>query len=211
MNRLDTKPASLTYPIASEANDMPVRRLIVLVSADSNYTAATRRVWELARAMSARVLFLGLSKDAAQEPSLRRGLVTLAALVQDVNVCAEAKVEIGTNWVDVVKRDCQPGDMIVCFAEHRAGLLHKPLSQILESKLDAPVYILSGLYPQSPSPSNWLSQIAAWAGSIGIIAGTFLLQIRIGSMPRDGAQTALLILSVIAEAWLIGVWNSLFN
>jgi hypothetical protein len=51
----------------------------------------------------------------------------------------------------------------------------------------------------------------AWLGSIGIIAGAFLLQIRIVSMPADWVQTTLLILSFTAEIWLIGGWNSLFS
>ena len=72
----------------------------------------------------------------------------MSAMVNYGEVSAEAKVEIGTSWVDVVKRNYQTGDMIVCFAEQRAGLLHRPLSQILESNLNFPVYILSGLYPQ---------------------------------------------------------------
>jgi hypothetical protein len=146
----------------------------------------------------------------AEEPSLRRQLVTISALVGDGRVVAEAKVEIGTNWVNAVKRNYQAGDMIVCFAEQRAGILHKPLSQILESKLNMPVYILSGLYTQDSPRSNPFAQISAWMGSIGIIIGSSLLQIRIAATPQDWAQTTLLILSVVFEAWLIWVWNSLF-
>ncbi len=219
MTRLDSRQTSLTYPDASHADAStsfntsldPARRLIVLVPADSDHGAMTRRIWELANATGTRVQFLGLCKDAVQEPSLRRGLVTMAALVQDGRVSTEAKVEIGTNWVEAVKRDLQTGDMIVCFAEQRAGLLLRPLSQILEANLDAPVYIISGLYTQRTSRSDWLYQIVAWTGSIGIIAGSFLLQIRLSLLPQDWAQTTLLILSVLVEIWLIGGWNSLFN
>jgi hypothetical protein len=126
-------------------------------------------------------------------------------------VCAEVNVEIGMNWVDVVKRNYQRGDMIVCFAEQRVGLLQRPLSQILESNLGTPVYILSGLYPEKHSRSNRLSQLMAWAGSVGIIVGAAFLQIRITSLPQDWAQTTLLILSVFGEVWLIWAWNSLFS
>ena len=216
MNKLDIHPPSLTVPVkdpcsASVKTSLkPARRLIVLVPADSDCTPVMRRIWELAIATDMHVQFLGLCKETAQEPTLRRGLVTTSALIRDARVSAEATVEIGTNWVEAVKRNYQAGDMIVCFAEQHAGLLHKPLSQILESKLKAPVYILSGLYPQGGSISNWVSQAAAWAGSIGVIAGMFLLQTRIARMPQDWAQTTLLILSVLFEAWLIWVWNSLF-
>jgi hypothetical protein len=110
--------------------------------------------------------------------------------------------------VDVVKRNYQLGDLVVCFSEQRAGLLHKPLSQILQSNLKIPVYILSGLYRQK---SDWLSQVIVWSGFIGIIIGFYLLQVKIVQLPKDGFQNILLILSVIPELSLIWVWNNLFS
>ena len=224
MNRLDSSSPSLIYSenIAfhfdpsirlrpSGQDPVPVQRLIILVPSDSDYTSATRRIADLAHTSQAHVLFLGLCKDAAQELSLRRQLVTLSALLQDARVCAESKLEIATNWVEVVKSNYRDGDTIVCFAEHRTGLLHRPLSQILQSNLPGPIYILSGLSPQYSSQSNWRSQTLAWTGSFGIIIGFFILQIQITSLLQDWIQTTLLILSVIAEAWLIWVWNSLFG
>jgi hypothetical protein len=216
-NRFQVKSLPTATTSSSDAstplsmNLEAARRLIVLIPADSDYNAVTHRVWELANTTGTHIQLLSLCKDAAQEPSLRRGLVTMAALVQDGKISAEAKVEIGTNWVDAVKRNYQTGDMIVCFAEQRVGLLHRPLNQILHSNLNAPVYILSGLYPQNLSRSNWFSQLLAWIGSIGIIAGSSILQIRIISLPQDWAQTTLLIISVMVEIWLIGGWNSLFS
>jgi hypothetical protein len=224
MNKLNVKHPSFSYraAIQSDFSDLqigeevisvhagvePAGRLIVLVPADIDHSLATKRLWEIAAKSGMPIQLIGLCKDLSQEPSVRRELVTMSALIRDGRVCAEAKVEIGTSWVEVVKRNLQSGDMIVCFAEQRAGLTHKPLSQILQSNLKAPVYILSGLYPQHPSPSLWRSQMMAWLGSIGIMVGAFLLQIRIVSMPGDWAQTTLLILSVVAEIWFIGNWNS---
>jgi hypothetical protein len=128
----------------------------------------------------------------------------------DVCICEAIMNRINTKH-QTAERNYQTGDMIVCFTEQRAGLLRRPLNQILEAKVDAPVYILSGLFPQSPSRFNVLSLIPLWADLISIIAGAFLLQIRIMSLPRDWAQTTLLILSVIAEFWLIWAWNNLFS
>lgn len=221
MNRINTKSQTASFAIATaprsdastalNTSRVSAGRLIVLVPADANYSALTRRIWQLAIATGKHILFLSLCQDAAEEPSLRRQLVTVSALVGDGKVSTEAKVEIGTNWVDLVKAHYQAGDVIVCFAEQRAGLFHRPLSQILESNLHASVYILSGLYPQSTSRSNWLSQIIVWMGSFGILAGFFWLQVRISQLPKDPAQTALLILSAAVEIWLIWVWNSLFS
>src|SRR5262249_12473355 len=148
-------------------------------------------------AAGASVQFLGLCNDAAEEPSLRRGLVTLAALVYDGRISTEVKIETGKNWVSAVQSNYQMGDMIVCFAGQSTGLFHQPLSQILQTKLNLPMYILSDIQPQNVSRSNWLTQTAAWLGSIAIIVVAFLLQIRLTSLPQDWTQTTLLILSVI--------------
>jgi hypothetical protein len=220
MNKLDTQHPSLTYPpevqsefsvpqpvednISLHANLAPAGRLLILIPANIDYALATRRIWKLAMTTGMPIQLIGLCKDPSEEPSLRRGLVTMAALIRDGKVCAEAKVELGTSWVDILKHNVQSGDMIVCFAEQRAGLWQRPLSEILQSSLKEPVYILSGLIPQDASRANWLSQIMVWGGSIGIIVGSAFLQIQITSLSQNWAQTVLLILSVIAETWLIG-------
>jgi hypothetical protein len=227
MNKLDLQGPSFSYPAALQPDFSelqieeevlsvhtsvePASRLIVLVPMDIDHSLATKRLWEIAAKTGMNVELIGLCKDLSQEPSLRRDLVTMSALMRDGRVSAEAKVEIGMNWVEAAKHNLQSGDMIVCFAEQRAGLTHKPLSQILQSNLKAPVYILSGLSPQHPSPSLWRSQVIGWLGSISILIGAFLLQIGIVALPGSGTQTTLLILSVIAEAWLLGAWNSLFG
>ena len=211
MIKLDTNSVSLVYPDKSFKDFEAAHNLVVLVADDNDYAAATRRIWELAAVTGMQILLLGLCKDRVEEPGLRRRLVTMASLLQNGKVSVEVKVGFGGNWVETVKQNSDPGDMIVCFAEQRAGLLDRPLSQVFCSNLTNPVYILSRLYPQNPPRSNWHSQIMTWAGSLGILIGAFLLQIRIVSMPADWAQTTLLILSVIGEVWLIGNWNSLFG
>ena len=211
MNKLDALPPDLTVFPASFPDLQPARRLIVLVpSLKADLTALTRRVWELANATGAHIQFLGLYTDPAQELSLRRELVTMSAMVNDGWVSAEVDVIFGKDWVDVVKTRCQAGDMVVCFAEQRVGLSHKLLSQILQSELNVPLYILSDLYPQNDSRSNWPSQMAAWTGSIAIILSLFVFQAKINHLAKDWAHIALL-LSIPFEIWLIWVWNSLFE
>jgi len=211
MTKVDFTSPLLNNPTAAHPDFAPGGRLIVLVPVDADYSAATRPIWELANASKSSVQFIGLCKDTAQEATLRRQLVTMSTMVQDAKVHAEAWIVIGKDWVSAVKSDLQDGDMIVCFAEQHTGLLHRPLSQILESNLRLPVYVLSGLPTQRRGRTGWLSQIAAWTGSLGIIAGSTLFQIQLVSLPGAGTQTTLMILSVIAEAWLIWVWNGLFG
>lgn len=211
MTRLNYEHRALTIPIASQPDPEPVHRLIVLVpSLDVDLTAVTQRVWELAHATGAHIKFISLCNDATQEPSLRRGLATMSAIVKDGNVPAEAEVVSGRNWVEVVKTRWQTGDMVVCCAEQRAGLMQRPLSQILQSDLDMPLYILPGLYPQKNSHSNWLTQIFAWLGFIAIIAGFFMLQVKMDQLVKDWAIVFQLLTTAV-EFWLIWVWNNLFK
>src|SRR5919106_1202120 len=120
MNKLDTELQNGSFSLspASYSDIELAHRLIVLVpDGDLDYAAATRRVWKLANDSGADIQFISLYKDISRESSLRRQLVTMTAMIQDGNVEAEAKVEFGNNWVDVVKSNWQAGDVVVCFAE----------------------------------------------------------------------------------------------
>jgi hypothetical protein len=174
-----------------------------------DYIPTIHRIWELANTQRARVLLISLCKDPKQELGLRRAMVILRAMLQAGTLLVETNVEIGKNWVNVIKRNDQTGDMIVCFAEHRAGLLQKPLTQILESNLIIPMYVVSGVYLPKPK-SNRLAKVTVWLGSIGITAGFGLLQVKIMQVSEGWFQTLLLILVVIAEIWFIWVWDSRF-
>ncbi len=210
MNKLDVSSPAL--PPASFPDLQPARRLIVLVpesAADSALTA--RKLWELANALESRVQFLGLSKDAEHEPSVRRQVVTLSALVGDGNIFVESKIEIGNDWLNAVKSEWHEGDVIVCVAEQRSGLACRPLSQILESNLNATVYILGGFRQERPKHFSWLFKAMAWAGSIGIMIGFFFLQSKLGQFPTNWAYSTLLYISLFVEVGSIWAWNSLFE
>lgn len=212
MSRLDmVHPPAAVFPV-SLLESHTGRRLIVLVpDAESDYTPVVQRVWELANAIGGRVQFLGLCKDAAKEPYLRRQLVTMSALAQNGNLPAEVRIESGADWVAAIKTDLKSSDTIVCFSEQRVGFSRKPLMQVLESNINAPLYVLSGIPFQERSRPDWLKQTLAWSGSIGIIIGFFWIQILIQSATSDWAHTTLLLLSLFLEASLLLFWNSLFG
>jgi hypothetical protein len=211
MTKLDARSPSLMYPSASSFDPGRTRRLIVLVPADAGLTAAAQRVWELANAFESRVHFLGLCEDAAQESSLRRQLVTMSAMVQDDKVQSEIRIERGSDWVSAIRSQLQKGDMIVCFSGQRTGVLRRPLSKVLESHLSAPIYIISGQSSRNRARPHWPLQVVMWTGFSGIIAGATLLQIRLVALPNDWIQSTLMVISVIAEAWSIWIWNGLFD
>ena len=210
MNKLDPNPIAQTYVVQPAAHTACAHRLIVLVSPDIDSSAAAPRIWELAHAAGMDILLLSFCKNAAEEPGLRRGLVTMASLLQNGKTTVEAKVDIGKNWIDAIKTHYGPGDIIVCFAEQSTGILHRPLSQLLESNLKATVYILSGLTSQNPKPHT-ISQIGAWLGFLGIIVGFGILQAKTVQLQEDWFQSSLLILSIILELWLVWAWNRQFS
>lgn len=213
LSPLSLSPASsLGAAITPSTSPMPAWRLIVVIPGiESDYTPIMPRLWELARALKRSVLFLGLCRDESEEPRLRRALVTMAALIQDGWVSAEAKTEIGTNWLRVIKSNWREGDLIVCFAEQRTGLMQKPLGQILESRLNATVYLLSGPAAPVHRTAGWFSTVMLWGGFAVTAIGFFILQVNIDRAMRGWSQTITLVLTVLVEFWLIWVWNNLFS
>ena len=217
MNRLGVHAPSFTNLQTVESNislqTLEVERshrLIVLIPPDSDCSGITRRLCKLAVETNSDIDLLGVCKDPSQEPALRRELVTVAALIRDTEVYVDIKLDIESSWVEAVKNIYQDGDMIVCIAEQTVGLRRRPLSQVLESTLKAPIYILSDAKPAA-GLSTLLSQVIAWSGFLGIIAGFFLLQVKITQLPKDWSQTLLFILLLIPELGLIWVWNSIFS
>jgi hypothetical protein len=210
MTEIDLIPPSLTSSTTSLSGPKAAHRFVVVVpDLEWEFIPAIHRIWELVNSQHARVLLINLCKDSIQEYSLRRALIMLCVMVQDGRIPVETNVEIGTNWVDVVKRNFQADDRIVCFAVQRAGLLQKPLSQILESNLIIPVYVVSGVYIPKRK-SSWFTAVTVWLGSIGIIVAFGLLQIKIMQVSEGWFETLLLILVVISEIWLISIWDSRF-
>jgi hypothetical protein len=185
-------------------------RLIVLVPGfDADLMAVTNPVWKLAGIMGAHVTFMGMCNDGMQEPRLRRQLISMSAMMNYGNVSADIEVVIGKDWVRAVRSRWQEGDMIVCFDGHRTGLPSRPLSQILQSDLTVPLYILSGLDTEQRTHVGWQKQAVAWLGFVAIILGFFMLQIKIEEFAKN--WTILLeSLSVAVELWLVWAWNKLF-
>ncbi|HMB24365.1 MAG TPA: hypothetical protein VKP08_16085 [Anaerolineales bacterium] len=217
MNKLNVHNPSLIDLPAPESEatvrmTAPERfgRLIVLVPPDADCARVTRRICKLATETKSDVQLLGLCKDPAQELALRRELVTVSTLIQDVRIYAEVKIEVGTNWLDAVKRNYQDGDALVCVTDPSIGIRQRSFSQILESTIKGPIYILSETKP-TQSRSSIFSQVLAWAGVLGIIVGFFILQMKLVQVSKDWTQTVILILLLIPEFGAIWLWNLIFS
>lgn len=213
MKNLDTTPPVFIVSTASNSDLEPASRLIVLVPEfEADPAIVARKIRDVAKAVESRVQLIGLSKDAMHEPGVRRRLVTLAAMVEDSALFVESKVEIGNNWLDALLPHWRHGDVIVCFGDRQSGRADKPLHQILQSRLDATIYVLTGVQlQQRRSRPGWFSNALTWIGSIVILLGFFWLQSRLVRAQSDWVQTALLYVSLAAEAGSIWFWNNLFG
>ncbi len=216
MNKLSLQATPFSNPAVKESITFTARlspersrRMIVLVPPDTECTSLTRRICKIAEETNSDILLLGLYKNAAQELALQRELVTASALIRDAKLFVEMSIEVGTDWLAAVRRNYQAGDTIVCIADQAIGIRCIPLSQMLESTFQAPLYILTEGNPKKP-PLSTLSQIFAWSGFVGIVVVFFVLQAQIIALPDNWTKTFLSVLLLIPEIVSIAVWHSLF-
>lgn len=207
MFKLNTTHPTLnvSYPPATDLK--PARRLIVPIqNIETDLTAVTRRIWDLAASTGADIKLIGLYNDSTQEPALKRALITMSAMLNHGDVYADTETVFGKGCVTALRSRLQPGDMIVCWEEAPVGIFQKPLSQVLQSDLNAPVYVITGLSNESRSRARIGSIAVTWLGFLTIVLGSLFLQVKICQVAKDGA-TLLILLSTAIEFWLISVWN----
>lgn len=190
----------------------PARRLIVLVpNADVDEAELATRIWSLASPRWLEVLFLSVFRSPETELLARQRLTLLAAITRDDRTHVETRLELSGNWIQIVRRHWEPGDLIVCHAEQAlsgGNLKRKSLAQGLVAALNTPVYVLSGFYPELPTEQpKWLARLLAWLPPSTILVIFFALQVRMTQATWGWIQTALLCLSVIVEFGLIGAWE----
>jgi len=190
----------------------PIRRLVVLIPDGDTYeTELARQIWSIAQPYNLAVLLLGLSRDEAREPLVRRRLATLAALIRDEVVHVETRFEIGVDWLPLIRVIRRNSDLVVCHAEQRIarwGIQYQLLSQWLIAQMQQPVCVLAGFYPNlTPDHIHLTSRLIADAVPFAILIGFTALQILIHQRASHFAYTPLLSVSVVLECSLIGLWH----
>ena len=211
------QPASLVMSllVPEGVSLPPARRLVVLVpDLDLDEAALARRVWNLAAPNKLAVLYLGLSRSNSEEPHARRQLATLAALTRDDWVTVSTALVAETEWIDALRRVLRGDDLIVCHREQTAVGWRgaRPLGNALCQDLQTPVHLLEGFYAGDPAQAiHPTARFAFWGGSVVILAAAFWLQVQISALPKNWAESALMVLSVVAECGLIGLWSRVFN
>ncbi len=195
----------------------PVRRLLVLVPQDAGLDAElAQRAWRLASPTGLPVVLVGLAHDSASEAQRRRQLASLAALTRGEGVVVTITLALEPSWLRAVQRLWQPGDLVVCFSGQVAaagwlGLGRQPLLQALQAALRAPLYQarLSGEAPAARRLAGPLAQALAVLGALAIIAGFFWVQVQVEQLAPGATESWLLLLTVIAEFSVIGLFGKL--
>lgn len=211
------QPASLVTSLLMPegVTPPPARRLVVLVpDLDLDESALSRRVWNLAAPNKLAVLYLGLSRSAPEEPHARRRLATVAALTRDDWVQVSTTLAVEEEWAGALRLLLRSGDLIVCHSEQTARTWRgaRPLGNALCEILQTPVYLLQGFYAGDPAqPAHPTARFMFWGGSVVILAAAFWMQVQISALPKNWSESALMVLSVVAECGLIGLWSQIFN
>jgi hypothetical protein len=181
--------------------------VVPAASVEADDSGILHRIWELASSTGAEVRFVGLCAEKSQEPAMRRSLVTKVALMRSGGLTVHVEIITGRSWIHRLQASLGPEDTVICRMDPSERFLGRPLSWQLQAELVAPFYILSGSEaPQTEQP-HWLAEAAAWIGSVAILAGFFLLQVKIH---QTGGGWTIFIesLSVVAEVVLILAWNA---
>src|SRR5439155_9077789 len=105
-------------------------------------------------------------------------------------------------------------DVIVCHAEQilPGWRGSRPLGRALCEVLQTPVHLLEGFYAGDPAqPAHPTAAFVFWAGAVAILAMAFWVQLQINALPKNWAESTLMVASVVAECGLIGLWSRVFN
>ena len=187
-----------------------IQRLVVLIpNLDVDETAIARKIWDLAFPARLSVLLLGLCPSLNEESSVRRRLITIAALIREPRVPVEIRLDYGRNWIKSLKNVLEFGDVIICPANQQIGILHQPLDLAL-ANLGFPIITLFGFHPVTRRfLPHFLRESVFWIVSLAVLFVFFWFQIRISRISEEWAKDTLLSLSVLIELGLVWVWNNL--
>jgi hypothetical protein len=195
-----------------ETTRVEVSRLIVLVPDHGVYgMELARRIWSLAAPCELKVLFLcALETETAQESAMRLRLATLGALIRDEKIQVETHIVTQQTWVEAVWHVWQPGDIVICCAEHRIATRIQgdlPLSQMIEYILEVPTYVLPGMYAADPAKTTATTRsVSRWLALLLIIASFYFIEKQVAGISLDLAHLFFLAVIALAGVGLLAAW-----
>lgn len=190
-------------------------RLVVLVpdlEVDENRFA--RKLWSILPQRKVPILLVSLVADSNYEPEAARRLINLAAVTRDFVHPVETRVMVCGNWLAALRSTVLPGDMLVCHSNQVfRRYLREPvlLEDVILTRLNMPVCVLSGVYDQfiSPRPVKVVRRLIVW-GLLGIIlSGFFLFEVDIDHLTTGWINHVLFLMTFFFEVVMIWAWNSI--
>ncbi len=196
---------------ARESRSPGKPRLVVAISAVSDPAALARRILALSPDVTTPVLLAGVTSTWDKEYELRRSLVTVESFLGAQGRRVELWSDSGHGWLGRLAAQCERTDLICCYEELDSTPWKQPLSDVIAGALHMPVRDLTDLLGRPQSTLRILPQAAAWLGSVALIAGFGVLQVRVVTEVLGWAQGVLLLLTAGAEISLIWLWNALLG
>ncbi len=201
--------AETTLQIYTESEQLPQCRRLVVVLPDVEPDVFTlpKRIWNLAAADRREVLLISRPCRQENEFHSQVNLTTLAACIRDARVKVQTQQVLGMSLKQAVLKAVQPDDVIVCFEDHQVpGFLRKNrLADLLAQTTHLPVYTLKGPVVEMTDPisSHLLDFLLLFVCLVTLVA-FFGLEVWIDQNTAGAIRSALEILAVFAEVWVIG-------
>jgi len=167
------------------------------------------RIHDVAKERGQDVRLIGVPSEGMPEVELRRQLALVAAFIRDAGTKVETRMEHGPDWMTGLQFRLSEQDTLACCVGNPLPVGRRPLTDVLASHFEGPVYAFEDSGQPAYPRTNLLTRLMPWLGSIAVILGFLWLQIRASQYLSSGASTAVLLLSVPVEIALIWLCNSL--
>ena len=199
-------------------DDQPIpafRRLVILIpNADLDEIQLARRIRTMMSPNKAGILLLSLVRRDVEDSQERRRLINLAVILGDPLYTVTSKIISGKHWIEEIKENLMPGDLMVCLRGQYApsrGYKSQPIDQALSDKLACPVYVLNNIAIKEIHRHAFNHEVLGWLVPIAMIVLFFVFDVRITQDARGWVSTLLLWTAVIVEAALIWSWINLWD
>jgi hypothetical protein len=189
-------------------------RLIVLIPPQiCNEADFSKYIYKLASANNSDVLLIMVVSNYEDETIGRLRVSTISAYLSSFSLKVETQIIWGKSWINSIEQIIHPGDAIVCPTElivKTRVVFHKPLSDHLVNKLNAPVNTYTGFVNQvHTSPWEILKKLGYWVGIILIIVGFFYIETTVDKSVLGWVNNFIEIMLIIVEVGALYLWSSL--
>lgn len=194
--------------------DRNKRLVVVLPNSFSNYQEFAQKVHQLSLADRREILYIALC-TGDNELEMQRWLITLEAITQDSMVRVQSKLIKYESWVENLRNEIQPADLIICPDEYRMkkGYFKTvPLSQYLQENVSTNIRIIQGGFqPLKRQFAPWLRMVLFWIGCLVILFGFGILEINVDGMLHGFIRPVILSMLLVIEMGVIWAWNSVMD